>query len=439
MVTIHDLAFPLASRNARPRKSGATIPRLSARTPRAPIASSSCRVSSPAKCSGCSTCRPSAFPCARTARPSGRRRRPRSMRAATCCSSGTLEPRKNVGGLLEGLRPAARARARRATSRDRRARCDAPASGCARPRWSEPPLAGHVEYRGYVPSRRPRSRCTRARRCSCCRRFDEGLRHTGARSDVRRCARDRRRTAAHCPKSSATRDCSSIPTTRKASPPRIERMIGRLQSASRLRASAASNARVSSPGRRRRATCGAPTKTPLLARRHRAPVLAGAGRAFTVEMRIGIDARELCGKPTGVGRHLSGLLGAWSADPAASRHTFVLYAHDDITPRRFRTRNCAGFRARPAPAWEQFALPEAANADRLDVFFAPGYTAPLLLNTPTVLLVHDISFAAHPEWFRWKEGLRRRWLTRWSCEHATTRADGIRRGSPRDHVALRPS
>jgi glycosyltransferase involved in cell wall biosynthesis len=42
-----------------------------------------------------------------------------------------------------------------------------------------------------------------------------------------------------------------------------------------------------------------------------------------------------------------------------------------------------------------------------------------MLNTPTVVLVHDISFAAHPEWFRWKEGLRRRWLTRWSSDNAT--------------------
>jgi glycosyltransferase involved in cell wall biosynthesis len=40
------------------------------------------------------------------------------------------------------------------------------------------------------------------------------------------------------------------------------------------------------------------------------------------------------------------------------------------------------------------------------------------LEDPTVVLVHDISFVAHPEWFRWKEGLRRRHLTRWSSEHA---------------------
>lgn len=43
---------------------------------------------------------------------------------------------------------------------------------------------------------------------------------------------------------------------------------------------------------------------------------------------------------------------------------------------------------------------------------------PISLTTPVVVLVHDISFAAHPEWFRWREGLRRRVLTRWSCDRA---------------------
>lgn len=134
-------------------------------------------------------------------------------------------------------------------------------------------------------------------------------------------------------------------------------------------------------------------------------------------MRIGIDARELSGKPTGVGRHLAGLLRAWSTAPAAANHTFVLYSHEDVTHpmRRAALRVVPGS---PGTAWEQIKLREAAKRDHLDVFFAPGYTAPLLLRTPVVVLVHDVSFAAHPEWFRWREGLRRRLLTRWSCDHA---------------------
>jgi glycosyltransferase involved in cell wall biosynthesis len=140
-------------------------------------------------------------------------------------------------------------------------------------------------------------------------------------------------------------------------------------------------------------------------------------RVFTAEMRIGIDARELCGKPTGVGRHLSGLLRAWSVDGSASPHTFVLYAHETIsTP--LPNAELRVIPGAPGTTWEQLALPKAIKRDHLQVFFAPGYTAPLLQNTPTVVLIHDISFTAHPEWFRWKEGLRRRWLTRWSASHA---------------------
>jgi glycosyltransferase involved in cell wall biosynthesis len=134
-------------------------------------------------------------------------------------------------------------------------------------------------------------------------------------------------------------------------------------------------------------------------------------------MRIGIDARELCGRPTGVGRHLSGLLRAWSTDASASRHTFVLYAHEHVST-ALRGAELRVIPGSPGTAWEQLALPAATRQDRLEVFFAPGYTAPLLLMTPTVVLVHDISFAAHPEWFRWKEGLRRRLLTRWSSNRA---------------------
>jgi glycosyltransferase involved in cell wall biosynthesis len=135
-------------------------------------------------------------------------------------------------------------------------------------------------------------------------------------------------------------------------------------------------------------------------------------------MRIGVDARELCGHPTGVGRHLAGLLNAWNSNPRAAAHSFVLYAHEPVPegllPRAER-RLVSGA---GGTAWEQFDLPRAIGRDRLDLFFAPGYTAPLSLRVPSVVLVHDLSFATHPEWFRVKEGLRRRFITRQSSKRA---------------------
>ena len=135
-------------------------------------------------------------------------------------------------------------------------------------------------------------------------------------------------------------------------------------------------------------------------------------------MRIAIDARELLGKPTGVGRYLSQLLHAWNDMPAAGAHEFILCAPEAPQPRglsNLRLEHRHGARLR-GTLWEQFSLPVlAADAS---VLFAPGYTGPLASRVPTVLTIHDVSFAAHPEWFAWKEGWRRRLLTRASAHRA---------------------
>jgi glycosyltransferase involved in cell wall biosynthesis len=68
--------------------------------------------------------------------------------------------------------------------------------------------------------------------------------------------------------------------------------------------------------------------------------------------------------------------------------------------------------------WEQTHLRRAAAEDRLHAFFAPAYTAPLFIGVPLGLTIHDISFVAHPEWFRPREGFRRRWLTRHGARRA---------------------
>jgi glycosyltransferase involved in cell wall biosynthesis len=64
--------------------------------------------------------------------------------------TGTIEPRKNVGGLLDAY---ARLRARRAGAPRLviAGRAERGSAGVLA-RLNQPPLAGHVEYRGYVPT-----------------------------------------------------------------------------------------------------------------------------------------------------------------------------------------------------------------------------------------------------------------------------------------------
>jgi len=135
-------------------------------------------------------------------------------------------------------------------------------------------------------------------------------------------------------------------------------------------------------------------------------------------MRVAIDARELCGRPTGVGRYLAGLLDAWSKTDAVRRHQWTLIAHSEI-PNAARWKTTVKVvPGSGGTSWEQFSLPRAIRAERSDVFFAPGYTAPLTVAAPLVLTIHDVSFFAHPEWFSFREGTRRRLLTAWSARRA---------------------
>jgi glycosyltransferase involved in cell wall biosynthesis len=144
-------------------------------------------------------------------------------------------------------------------------------------------------------------------------------------------------------------------------------------------------------------------------------------------MRIGIDVRELGGRPTGVGRYLRELLVRWQADPACHGADLLLFTPDARLGARWSGTGSAGARlawhhvpGRGGTLWEQHHLASAALLSRLDVFFAPAYTAPLRLEAPCVLSLHDVSFAAHPEWFGWRHGLRLRRVARWSARRADT-------------------
>jgi glycosyltransferase involved in cell wall biosynthesis len=165
-------------------------------------------------------------------------------------------------------------------------------------------------------------------------------------------------------------------------------------------------------------------------------------------LNVGIDARELCGHPTGVGRYLAGLLDAWATDPALP-HRFTLVSPAPLSPDPGWPRGRIDVLVDPAsPAgtwWEQTRLPRVARQHGFDVWFSPGYTAPLRLPCPSVVAIHDVAFFAHPEWFSWREGLRRRWLTRAAARRArlvitisefSRREIGRWLGIPSDRVRL---
>src|SRR4051812_26027925 len=137
---------------------------------------------------------------------------------------------------------------------------------------------------------------------------------------------------------------------------------------------------------------------------------------------VGIDARELLGEATGVGRYLGELLRRWVARPDAASRQFVLYTPEPL-PFMATVPGTANVREMVVGSgrgtwWEQTHLRRAVRADPPGVFFASAYTAPLALGVPLAVAIHDVSFAAHPEWFRPREGARRRLLTRQAARTA---------------------
>jgi glycosyltransferase involved in cell wall biosynthesis len=99
--------------------------------------------------------------------------------------------------------------------------------------------------------------------------------------------------------------------------------------------------------------------------------------------------------------------------PDASARRFILYAPEPLPlPLPPDTSELRIIGQGRGTWWEQTYLRRALRAEPLDAFFAPAYTAPLGTPVPLAVTIHDISFVAHPEWFRAGEGLRRRWLTR---------------------------
>jgi glycosyltransferase involved in cell wall biosynthesis len=170
-------------------------------------------------------------------------------------------------------------------------------------------------------------------------------------------------------------------------------------------------------------------------------------------MHIGIDARELSGPATGVGRYLAELMARWTRTPADDGHTLALFSPIPLeAPAHWSGRGGARVVVHVVAGtggtrWEQGALAAAARKARLDVFFAPGYTAPLRLGVPVVVAMHDVSFAAHPEWFRWHESLRQRLLARLTARRAArvvtltrfSRDEIVRHlGVPASHIEIVP-
>jgi glycosyltransferase involved in cell wall biosynthesis len=126
---------------------------------------------------------------------------------------------------------------------------------------------------------------------------------------------------------------------------------------------------------------------------------------------VGVDGRELQGRPTGTGRYLRNLLRQWAGGPDRLLVFFDGAPPDEPVLRAPGVEPIAvGEGGTRGVTWLERRLPPAARPLGLDVFFSPAYVCPLRLEVPRVIAVHDLSFRSLPSDFSPFDGLRRRTL-----------------------------
>jgi glycosyltransferase involved in cell wall biosynthesis len=124
------------------------------------------------------------------------------------------------------------------------------------------------------------------------------------------------------------------------------------------------------------------------------------------ERIIGIDARELEGKPTGVGVYLKGILQELQIPP----HTRLQLYFRNSVPKNVSNINAEMIVLKTSNsniAWQQWTLCRELANRNVNLFFSPANSLPWRFSGIQTLTVHDLSFYRYPFWFTAKERLSR--------------------------------
>ncbi len=122
-------------------------------------------------------------------------------------------------------------------------------------------------------------------------------------------------------------------------------------------------------------------------------------------MRIGLEVTAAVRQRGGIGRYVRELLRALAALDSDNEYRLFFAAKNDDghglpdLPANFRARRLPFHDIWLARVWQRLRapLPVELITGRVDVYHSPDFTLPpTLWNTPTLLTVHDLSFAHHP-------------------------------------------
>lgn len=124
-------------------------------------------------------------------------------------------------------------------------------------------------------------------------------------------------------------------------------------------------------------------------------------------MKIGIDAHNLEGQRTGVGRYLISLLNEWNKFDLPKGLKFILYFKDQVpedinlSDEFFEKKVLGNSFLRSNALFVHYSLPRAAKRDKINILFCPGYISPVFYKGKIALALHDIIYQARPDLYNW--------------------------------------
>src|SRR5262245_34743543 len=134
-------------------------------------------------------------------------------------------------------------------------------------------------------------------------------------------------------------------------------------------------------------------------------------------MNVGIDARELEGKPTGVGVYLRNILDRLRLPSGVQLQLYfkqqIPSSLADVDAEKILLKSGGG-----NLKWQQWKLWRALAANKVKLFFSPANSGPFYFSGIQVVTVHDLSFFRFPEWFSTKERIARQLSTSVSLRQA---------------------
>tara|TARA_B100000315_G_scaffold179848_1_gene168674 strand:- start:837 stop:1955 length:1119 start_codon:yes stop_codon:yes gene_type:complete len=136
-------------------------------------------------------------------------------------------------------------------------------------------------------------------------------------------------------------------------------------------------------------------------------------------MKLGFDARCLIGQQTGVGRYLSNLVSNMLITEDR-KNDYILYVSDSDNNQMFKHNSSILMKELKSPTllWKHIRLPISLAIDKVDLVHSPSYTAPLMTSCKSVVTIHDVIYANHPEWCSKRQYLRFKHLVRIAAKYS---------------------